>query len=44
MWYFTWVLGTGFAACFGIINAMWYDAKAERGCGSSCKNECKTKK
>lgn len=27
MWYFTWILGAGFAACFGIVNAMWYEAK-----------------
>lgn len=42
MWYFTWILGTGFAICFGIINAMWHDAQSEKCCsGSSCKNDCK---
>jgi len=25
MWYFTWILGTAFAVCFGIINAMWFE-------------------
>jgi cyd operon protein YbgT len=30
MWYFTWVLGTGFAACFAVVNAMWYEAKNEQ--------------
>ena len=32
MWYFTWVLGLGLACAFGILNAMWYELKAdERG-------------
>lgn len=26
MWYFTWVLGVGFAAAFAIINAMWLES------------------
>jgi cyd operon protein YbgT len=26
MWYFTWILGIGFALGFGIINAMWLEA------------------
>lgn len=25
MWYFTWILGLGLAAGFGIINAMWLE-------------------
>ena len=25
MWYFTWVLGVGFAAAFSILNAMWLE-------------------
>jgi cyd operon protein YbgT len=25
MWYFTWVLGLGFAAMLGVINAMWLE-------------------
>jgi len=29
MWYFAWVLGTGFAVCFSIINAMWYEVEAK---------------
>ena len=26
MWYFTWILGIGFACAFGIINVMWLEA------------------
>ena len=35
MWYFSWVLGTGLAIAFGVLNAIWYEvveqepAKAE---------------
>ncbi len=25
MWYFTWILGTGFAAAFACLNAMWLE-------------------
>ncbi len=25
MWYFTWVLGAGFACAFAILNAMWLE-------------------
>lgn len=25
MWYFTWILGVCFAACCGIIAALWYE-------------------
>lgn len=35
MWYFTWILGLGFACAFGILNAIWLevhetDAAAKR--------------
>jgi len=26
MWYFTWILGVGFAGAFAILNAMWFEA------------------
>ena len=26
MWYFTWILGLGFAAAFAAMNAMWLDS------------------
>ena len=29
MWYFSWVLGLGFACCFAILNAMWLELRAE---------------
>lgn len=25
MWYFSWILGTALACCFGILNALWYE-------------------
>lgn len=25
MWYFSWILGLGFACSFSIINAMWLE-------------------
>jgi cyd operon protein YbgT len=25
MWYFTWILGFGFAAPFAVLNAMWLE-------------------
>ena len=27
MWYFTWVLGLGFACTFAILNAMWLESR-----------------
>ena len=31
MWYFTWILGIGFALGFGIINVMWLEASYSFG-------------
>ncbi len=28
MWYFSWILGFGFAASLGIINVLWYEFQA----------------
>lgn len=25
MWYFSWILGLGFALAFGVLNAIWYE-------------------
>lgn len=25
MWYFTWIIGVGFAACCGVINVLWLE-------------------
>ena len=30
MWYFTWILGLGFAAIFSVLNALWFEAQACR--------------
>lgn len=31
MWYFTWVLGIGFAVLLAILNAMWGESQESRG-------------
>ncbi len=31
MWYFSWILGTGLACFFAVLNAMWYELKYETG-------------
>ncbi|MBL8416820.1 MAG: cytochrome bd-I oxidase subunit CydX [Dechloromonas sp.] len=30
MWYFTWVLGLGFAVLLAIVNALWLEAKQDK--------------
>ena len=30
MWYFTWVLGLGFAVLLAVLNAMWGENEAAR--------------
>jgi len=25
MWYFSWILGSGLALTFGVLNAIWYE-------------------
>ncbi len=27
MWYFTWILGLGFAVLFAVVNTLWLDAQ-----------------
>ncbi|HWU25802.1 MAG TPA: cytochrome bd-I oxidase subunit CydX [Rhizomicrobium sp.] len=27
MWYFSWVLGLGFAVTLGVLNAMWFEGR-----------------
>jgi cyd operon protein YbgT len=29
MWYFTWVLGIGFAVAAGILNGLWHEMHAD---------------
>jgi len=29
MWYFSWILGLGFACAFAVLNAMWLELQAE---------------
>ncbi len=29
MWYFTWILGLGFAVLLSIVNALWLEAQDE---------------
>ena len=28
MWYFTWVLGLGFAVTFGVLNGLWHEFRS----------------
>ncbi len=35
MWYFSWILGLGFALTFGVVNAMWYEIGEDKRPGSS---------
>ena len=30
MWYFSWVLGLGFAVPLAVLNAMWLESRADR--------------
>ncbi len=30
MWYFTWILGLGFASSFAILNAIWFELDSDR--------------
>jgi cyd operon protein YbgT len=30
MWYFSWVLGLGFAVMLAVLNAMWLDVREQR--------------
>ena len=29
MWYFSWVLGLGFACTFAVLNAMWFESRVD---------------
>lgn len=29
MWYFSWVLGLGFACTFAVLNAMWLELRED---------------
>ena len=29
MWYFAWLLGLPLAAAFAVLNAMWYELRAD---------------
>ncbi|USQ15334.1 MULTISPECIES: cytochrome bd-I oxidase subunit CydX [Legionella] len=30
MWYFSWILGTGLACSFAILNAMWLELRDQK--------------
>ncbi len=30
MWYFSWVLGLGFAVTFAVLNAMWLEQRTDK--------------
>jgi cyd operon protein YbgT len=29
MWYFSWILGLGLALAFAVLNAMWFELRAD---------------
>lgn len=31
MWYFSWILGTGFACVLAIVNAVWLEFREKEG-------------
>ncbi len=33
MWYFTWILGLGFAVLLAIVNALWLEAQDDANNG-----------
>ena len=35
MWYFSWILGLGFACTFAVLNAMWLELQAASGIGAN---------
>ncbi len=30
MWYFSWILGTGLACMFAVLNAMWLEFREDK--------------
>lgn len=30
MWYFSWILGTGLACTFAVLNAMWLELRLDK--------------
>jgi cytochrome bd-I ubiquinol oxidase subunit X len=30
MWYFSWILGTGLALSFAVLNAIWYEISEQQ--------------
>ena len=34
MWYFTWILGLGFAVLLALVNALWLEAQDSAADGS----------
>jgi cyd operon protein YbgT len=34
MWYFSWVLGVGFACSFAVLNAMWLELQTDQNVGA----------
>ncbi len=33
MWYFAWILGVALACSAGVLNAMWYEMRADEEAG-----------
>lgn len=39
MWYFSWILGTGFACSFAILNAIWLEVREFKKQGKKLSSE-----
>ena len=42
MWYFSWILGTGLACSFAILNAIWLELRNVRETTSATDDENRT--
>jgi cytochrome bd-I ubiquinol oxidase subunit X len=40
MWYFTWILGVGFAVLLAVLNGMWHEAQEDRMTIANNKDGC----
>lgn len=36
MWYFSWILGTGLACTFAILNAVWFELRSDDLSDTTC--------
>jgi len=41
MWYFSWILGLGLALAFAILNAMWFELRADAAAAEPPTRRCR---